>query len=496
MNLSEKYINKLMSLAGLINENRIDKLKAEKYPPEIIQFAINFAKETTRDNSNEENVGRNQYIPWIASQAKSNPNIMNDRNKINVIIAWIKNSGYNKIGSIENFENVYEKAKEWLKSKNIDLLSGERVEGGKVVKKYQNKFQWIQATEVNWCINAGEQYGWCFNQLNRAEQFVGLGDIGLNNKGYFLINDKFKPIIALQYNSKAKTIIDIQGIRNTPLNAQLLPYAFDLFRMLPEIINIKGHQNSFWNSFSFEGGEKFKQELVNIPNVKFSKNIKGTYGLPFTKKELNSLSVQDKLRFHLPLNQEEINTLSIDDKIDHGFATAAELNALPIYKKIDYDIPLTASDYKKINQPILKRVWLVLKKKENPKDLFMQKDFEGFKDFFVDEDGINLSMEEEEYDKKYSGLDEDNRQYSYYDSSEETVEDDELEYMKNYLSEENIDKIKYLASLLGVSQQYNFEESGEIQKFLEEYIENARGIFDAYSIELGEAIGESKEKAI
>lgn len=484
-----------MSLAGLINENRIEKLYFEKYPQNIIDFATNFAKETTK-NTSLDNVNKNQYIPWIASQAKINPIIMNDKDKLSVIISWIKNSGYNKINSTEPFEKIYEKAKKWLKSKNINLSTGERVDGGKVVKKYPNGFQWIQATEVNWCINAGEQNGWCFNQLNRAEQFVGMGDVGANNKGYFLLDDKHNPIIALQYSSIANWIDDIQGAFNTPLNAKLLPYAFDLFRMLPLIKDIKGHQESFWKSFDFVGGKKFKHELLAIPNISFEINKKLEYKLPLSKEEFDSLPVYKKLRFSLPLTKEEINSLDIDDKIQFHYATEEELKNLPVHKKVQYDIPFTAFDYKKINQPILKRVWQVLKKKLNPMDLFIERDFDGFTDFVIDEDGIKIEMKEEEYDEKYSGLDENNKYLQYYDGSNEEADSDELEYMNNYLNEENLEKIKNLAILIGVSDKYDFTESNQIYEFLDKYVENAQEIFDEYLIEMGYAKGRAKEESI
>ncbi len=495
MNLSENYILQLKNLAGIVSENRINKLHAEKYPEEIINFVTNFAKETTRDSS-KINIENNQYIPWIAFQVKNNPNIMNEKDKLSVIIHWIKNSGYNKINSTESFDSVYDKAKEWLTSKNINLSTGERVEGGKVVKKYPNGFQWIQATEVNWCINAGEKHGWCFNQLNRAEKFVGLGDIGVNSKGYFLLDDKHNPIIALQYDSRAKIIEDIQGAFNTPLNATLLTFAFDLFKELPLITDIKGHQESFWKSFDFEGADKFKQELLKIPNVSFDINKKLDYKLPLSKDEFDKLPVYKKLRFQLPLTKEEIASLSIKDKIEYEYATKEELMIVPVHLKIEYHIPLTTSDVNKLNQPILKKLEQILRKKANPQDLFYENNFDGFSDFVIDEDGIQIKMTEDEYEKKYSGLDEYERYYLHYDGSEETVEDDELDYMSHYLDKKNLDKIKYLAKILGVTNKYNFEDSANIRLFINENLQNFENIFDEYKTWLGTGIGKAKEKSI
>ena len=48
MELNEKYISRLLTLAGILNENRIDKLRAQKFPENIINFAINFAKEPAK----------------------------------------------------------------------------------------------------------------------------------------------------------------------------------------------------------------------------------------------------------------------------------------------------------------------------------------------------------------------------------------------------------------------------------------------------------------
>lgn len=496
MKLSESYITQLRNLAGIILENRINKLYAEKYPQDIIDFTLNFAKETTRDNSSEENVEKNQYIPWIASQVKSHPDIVNKKDELNVIINWIKKSGYNKINSTESFESVYEKAKQWLTSKNINLNTGERVEGGKVVKKYPNGYQWIQATEVNWCINAGDNNGWCFNKQNRAEEFVGLGDINAYNRGYFLLDDNHNPLIALQYDSRGKWVSDVQGTFNNPLTPELIPYAFDIFKMLPSITDIKGHQSSFWKSFDYPGGEILKKELLKIPSVSLETNVKLHRNLPLSKEELDGLPIDRKLIFKIPLTQKEISRLGIDDKINFGYATEAELKALPISKKEEHSIPFTEDDYAILNQSIETRLYTVSQEGKNPKDLFIEKDFEGFKAFELDNDALRIDIEEDEYEKKYSGLDEYNRYFQHYDGSNEEVDESELDYMNLYLDKDNIEKLNDLSILLGVNNKYDFDEPEQIKEFLEDNIENYQEIFDDYTTNLGYAIGDAKEKAI
>lgn len=496
MKLSQSYIMQLKNLAGIILENRINKLYSEKYPQDIIDFALNFAKETTRDNSSEENIERNQYIPWIASQIKSNPDIINKKDELNVIITWIKKSGYNKINSTESFESVYEKAKKWLTSKNVNLNTGERVEGGKVIKKYPNGYQWIQATEVNWCINAGDNNGWCFNKLDRAEQFVGLGDINAYNKGYFLLDSNHNPIIALQYDSRGKWIEDIQGIFNKPLSPDLIPYAFDIFKMLPAITDVKGHQSSFWKSFDYPGGEILKTELLKIPSISFDTNIKLHRNLPLSKEELDALPINRKLRFNIPLNQKEISLLGIDDKINFGYATEAELEALPISKKEEYSIPFTKTDLEILNQPIENRLYEVSQEGKNPKDLFIEKDFEGFKAFELDDDALRLDIEQNEYDEKFSGLDEYNRYFQHYDGSDEEVDESELDYIDSYLNKDNFEKLNELSILLGINNKYNFKETGQIKEFLEDNIQNSKEILDDYLKNVGYTIGDAKEKSI
>jgi len=517
MNLTESYIDRLSLLAGILFENRIDKLRAQKFPEDIVNFALEFAKETSRNNS-DLSINQNQYIPWIAQQAKNNPEIMTDKDKLAVITNWIKKSGYNKINSTEPFNTVYDKAKEWLRLKNINVSTGERIEGGKVVKKYPNDYQWIQATEVNWCINVGEKYGWCFNQLNRAERFVGLGDIGVNNKGYFLLNKKLEPVVALQYNSKTGIVEDIQGIHNQLISADLFPYIIDIFKTFSIITDIQGHKLTFWNSIIQPESKKFQTDLFALPNVKIPVNIKIqngvdlkdeelkqlsptvklTYGYAhlLTPEEIKSLPIKDKLDNGYRLSDSEIRLLSIDDRINYGYITDEEKRELPINIKIEYDIALTQEDLNVLNQPILTKIKQIIDEEADPKDLFIKKDFKDFKESYVDDEGIHLDITQDEYDKKYSGLDEYNRYYEHYSASDKELDSEELNYMDSYLDKENIQTLKYLSEILGVEQDYNFEESENIKKFIEENLENSDDILETFLYDLSSIHGIAKEEEI
>src|ERR1035437_499103 len=83
MQLSEQDIQRILSeLLEEAEVNRMDRLRLQKYPEEIIEFAYEFATSTTKDPGQKEAILRNQYIPWIAEQAKKNPEIINDKEKL------------------------------------------------------------------------------------------------------------------------------------------------------------------------------------------------------------------------------------------------------------------------------------------------------------------------------------------------------------------------------------------------------------------------------
>lgn len=520
MQLSENFIQKLQSLAGILNENRIEKLIAQKFPEQYLEFVTDFAEQTTKNSNDRSLVLQNKYIPWIAECIKRNEYIVKEIGKLKTIILWIRNSGYNKINTNESFESVYEKAKNWLEHKQTNSETGERISGGKIIKKYNNGYHWIEATDPNFCMSIGEVYGWCFNTIAKSGEFLGLGDINSSNKGYFLLDDKYNPVIAMQYNSKDNIVTDIQGTYNTSLNNNLLPYAIDIFKIFPLIKDITGHKLSFWDSFNFPGNENSIHSLLALPNFKMSIRDKSIRKVPLTKEELDSLNSFEKIEYNIPLTQEEIlklpvsvkikhryeltdeelSKLPIDIKLEHGLRmTEKELMSLPVHIKVERGIPLTKKDLSVVNQPIFKRLQKVLKNFVNPKDLFIPDDFKGFKDYDITDDEIKIDMEEEEFEEKFSGVEEYYRPFlhtKYDDSSAIDDEESELEYMSNYLNDTNIEKLKEIAIMLGVQNNYDFDEQGKIIEFIEEYLDNSEDVKDAYIINLDDAYSDARKISV
>jgi hypothetical protein len=276
---------------------------------------------------------------------------------------------------------------------------------------------------------------------------------------------------------------------------------FDLIKKFPAVIDVTGHQNSFWESFKQHGAGGWINQFLELPNVNISVESKLKNNLPLSKEDINSLTVQQKLERGFALTPKEIDSLSLEQKTAYGYLSNTEKNLLPIQLKIEYDILLNTRDLKILNQPLKDKIRKVANGMKSFKDLFIlennpvneknsqlpiKNNFEGFSDYILDEDAVHLKMEEEEYDEYYSGLDEYQQHFKYVDTSDYYYDDweEEEKYMSSYLSEDNMNKIKEIAKSLGIIHNYNFDEEGEVKRFIENNLSNASNILENYMIDL------------
>lgn len=463
MFLSESYRKRLLELSGIpvtLNEDRIQKLRLQKYPENIIDFAYRFARETTRDASQEDNILRNQYIPWIAEQAKNNPHLFKDpkdQDKLNTIIVWIKNAGYPPVKTTENFNSVYSKAKSYLENKNIKPETGERVEGGKVIINYPDGSKWIRVTDKNWCMKVGEQRGWCFSEEGRTETFIGLDDSSASNQGYILLDKDNNPQAAIEYSPFDEQINDAQGAFNKSFGKDNLGKVLDLFSHFGTIKEIR--RDTFWNDI--DTFPELKEKFLNLKNIKLDFKMRLEKGLPLTKEEISNLDIKTRLK---------------------------------------YGYPLTKSQQTSLKNNLISKVQKLISG-EKIENLFSSEDFIGYIDYQYDAENkiIKLGITDEEWDKYFSGLDEYQSAYESmangYGDWREEVSDDELDYMHYYLNDENKTLLKNVAKIYNIPD-YDFEKDGNIKKFIEKYIPNHTHIFDDYLINYSYAITDGIIKEI
>ena len=305
----EKYILNLLNITDLLNENRIEKLRSQKFPENIINFVIQFSKETTKNPSDEKALEQNQYIPWIASEVKKIPDIMQDKSGLNIVINWIRNANYPKFPSNIPFKNIVEKAESWLHSKNIDPTTGKKIEGGDAIIAYPNGFKWKKIKDLSFCMTAGEARGWCLDQEDRARDFVNI------DEGYMLFDNRDVPIMAIQYDFTDKKIIDWQGAFNEmpPLNVALM--AADLMGKLKVINFVPGinkDEESFvvskGNTTFVESVAKYKElaeALSKLKNFQIGTVEKSVLGIPVSEELLLQIPAHIRFINGLPLTQQE-----------------------------------------------------------------------------------------------------------------------------------------------------------------------------------------------
>lgn len=468
MQLSESYKKRIQELADVLEENRIQKLIAQKFPEEIIKFAKKFAELTTKEPATEENINRNQYIPWIADEAKKHPEIIKDKDKLSVIINWIKNSGYNKISVGAPFNQVYEKAKQWLESKNVNVNSGEKIEGGDMIHKFSDGSSLIKVNNINWCMKVGDNRGWCFksDNENRAKEFIGLDDINSNNQGFMILDKDGVPKLAVQYNKSTGIVDDFQGAFNEIPDENIALDSIELLKNLPIINNIEGYRDTFWKTI--EKYPKFYHAFKVLKNLNLPFDKKWYLQIPFTKEDVAKMSLAERAKYNL-LSKEDMENLSDFSK-----------NVLTVIKN---------------------------PQAEPKEDLFLPNQIETgdwLHEIIFEDDVVKLDIDENIFDEYFSGMDESQRWYSnivnYYDYHEEQ-DKNELEYMFN-IGDENVNKLKEIAKMIG-KPNYDFEEEGGIKNFIENYFpEEISGkkfrenIFDEYLINLGYAVAQGRTDKI
>jgi hypothetical protein len=388
MKLSESFINRLSELAGILSENRIEKLIQQKYPQNVIDFALAFAKDTTQSNK-EDAVVKNQYIPWIAQEAKKDQNILSSsfESKINVIKNWIKFKGYPQIKTQETFQEVYDKALEELLSHNIEPATGEQKSGGNLIKKYPNGLEWVEITDADYCMRIAGRHGLCLRDEDRAEIFIGYNS---SNHGYMLINpDKNKLLAAVEYDSDRRIVTDVQGQFNQVLPASMIPYIFDLFKMIGEIVDIQSTFDNFKKAIT--PSQELKDKLSDIVGRSLNTMTKVDYGLKLDDEQLSRLPVKIKLRAGYEVSEKELLSVSLKDRIENGWKYYDwEVEKLSLEEKIDLNIPLTEKEKENLSLPLYDKVRLIVSG-ENFSKFFINN---GIKNIVYTNEGVEFTYDD------------------------------------------------------------------------------------------------------
>lgn len=473
MNNLENHIKKIIN--NLINENRIEKLRSQKFTPEQINKVIEFSKKTVKNPEDEQMVQQNQYIPWFSYELKKDEDLPEDE-RLKVIINWINKSNFPKFPSNLPFEKVYDAAVNWFLQKNIDPITLKEMSGGEEIIKYPDGSKWMLVKDKDFCMRVGDVRGWCFKEMSRASQFTD------SKGGYFLIDKNGSIKMAIEFNKNKKSLIDWQGAFNKVPDENSALKSADLLSKLGEIKNLdSGHANTIVKAI--EQYPKFKNFISNLKNIKISAIDRYLLGLETTPEQIASIPVEQKLKFKIPLSNEEILSISPDLKLKYGYKlTDEEVQKLSPLTKLAFGYKIKSADIKTLPE-FMQKIISVMKGK-NPDEVFTKEDFNNDKlytNFEADSKKIEFYIPDNYWD--YSGLsDEDqsvfNNTDNYYAMDDARNSEDEKYMDFKILGKENENLIKELLNLFG--KKIDEEDNNAIWNFIDENLPNSERIKDAF----------------
>lgn len=477
MNLMDSYIKRVLLRVGLIEENRVDKLRSQKFTPEQIEFIMAFSKKTVRNPEDENLVQQNQYIPWIASELKKDGDIKTDA-RLKVIINWINKSNFPKFPSTMPLDKVYETAVQWLLSKNLDPSTLKELPSGKSLISYPDESKWILVKDENFCVRVGEARGWCLNQAEIAKRFT-------KSKGGYMLVDKNGDVkMAVEFNRTDKHLIDWQGAFNKIPDKYSALKSADLISKLGEIDEMNfGHNSTLRDAIAQY--PEFKKMMSSLPNIHIAPLSRYLFGLEVTPEQMALISPDEKIKNKIPLSDEEMRNVSSDVKLKHGLKlTEEEIQKLSPIAKLAFGYKIKAADIK-VLPPFMQKIISVMKGKD-PYDIFTYDDFGNetlYRNYEVDNKKIELYVGSDWL--KYSGLnDDDYMSYSYGDSHyaiEDGKESEDYKYMDyDLLGEDNKNLLEEISNLLDI--KINNKDSEGVWNFINDNLPHAEQIRESYLV--------------
>lgn len=492
MKLNEKYISNLLTLAGILNENRIEKLRLQKFPEDIIKAVIEFSKLTVKNPKDETSIQQNQYIPWIASELKLDKDLLKNE-KLKVVINWINKSNFPRFASNMPFDKVYNIAVNWFLNKNIDPNTLKELSSGDTKIEYPDGSKWILVKDETVCMRVGDTRGWCFSEINRAKDFVK------SEGGYMLFGKDGSIKMAVQFEKDIKSIIDWQGAFNKIPDKNSAMKSADLISKLGEITHINyGHAKTITQSL--EKYPDFKKWMSSLKNINISPLNRFLLGLEVTSEQLNSISPEEKIKNKIPLSDDDLNRLSPDLKLKYGIKlTIEETEKLSPIAKLAFGYKIKSKDVQTL-PPLIQKIISVMKGGE-PTEIFNFDDFGKnglYNNYNADNKTLKLYVGDYDWHKFAGFSDEDqsawyNRDYSYAKDDLESSED--YKYISyNILGKENQEILKEISQLFG--KEIDENEDNAIWNFIDEYLPNSDNIREVYNEEISEYKSDKFRKKI
>lgn len=227
MLLTEKYLNRLKTLAGIIVENKTEKLTkigfSEEFANYLLEVAGKYAQTigdwSTRQYAMDHGVQQTNMkeILSIIDQNKIIEYIKNNETTLNTIMEWLKfpNRPMVDLKQIKNLEEALDKAIEWHES----LTASGKIddESGEIIKQYPDGYYWIDL-QTNSSMQEKDAMGHCGTDSQATTLFS-------------LRNSKTKePHVTIAYNENTGKISQVKGKQNKKPVEKYMKFVIDLIK--------------------------------------------------------------------------------------------------------------------------------------------------------------------------------------------------------------------------------------------------------------------------
>lgn len=242
MLLSEKYSSRIKELAGILTENKNEKLMKIGFSEEFAtylndvggKYALVLGDWSTKQYATDHGINKNnvkEIFPEI-DQNKVIEYLKNNETTVNTIMEWLKfpNRPQIDLKQIKNLEEALDKAIEWHESLQATGIIVD--ESGEIIKQYPEGYYWI-----NLKTNNSPEEGNAMGHCGRDGQATTL---------FSLRNSKTKePHVTIAFNENTGNITQVKGKQNKKPVDKYMKYVIDLLKQMKVEGKFKGFKWSY-----------------------------------------------------------------------------------------------------------------------------------------------------------------------------------------------------------------------------------------------------------
>jgi hypothetical protein len=242
MLLSEKYSQRIKMLAGVLTENKNEKLMKLGFSDEFAtylndvggKYALVLGDWSTRQYANDHGVSSSnlkEILPQV-DQNKVIEYLKNNETTVNTIMEWLKfpNREQVDLKQIKTLEEALEAAIEWHQTLQA---SGQITdESGEIIKQYPEGYYWID-----------------LKTNNSPEEGNAMGHCGRDGKATTLLSLRDKktkePHVTVAYNEETGNITQVKGKQNKKPIEKYMRFVMDLLKEMKTQNKFNGFKWSY-----------------------------------------------------------------------------------------------------------------------------------------------------------------------------------------------------------------------------------------------------------